>query len=444
MAGSLAPTWNYYTASGLYLIGIAFDIEFIFCFLGLRPSLPVRSIQALIAAFAAIDFTGQIIGLIPLTVSQAATGPAFLIFEIILLFTLLSQSLKGNREARILFLPAVLWAFGCAIEIMNVTVFALGFRQLPLGARSLPMALPDLYIGPVPIPCIVLMDVVLDLTFPAIVFFRHVRLSRSQAQTMAELAAARAVQQVLLPGPSALVEGFAVDVEYLPAKEVGGDFYQVIPSPNGGLFILAGDVSGKGMPAALLVALLVGAFRSEIEYSTDPAKLLSTLNNRLANRMSGGFATCAALKINSDGTCILANAANPAPYLNGVEVNTEGSLPIGLLAEVEYGSTQFSISLGDTLTFVSDGVIESKRQSDGQLFGFDRVGDLLRNGINAAALAKAAQSFGQDDDITVLAIARYLPSSNIPEQRSFSRETKNPPTPPRSIAHRYFNDLTAE
>ena len=108
--------------------------------------------------------------------------------------------------------------------------------------------------------------------------------------------------------------------------------------------------------------------------------------------MSGAFATCAALKINEDGTCILANAANPAPYLNGIEVITEGALPIGVLSEIEYASTHLSIALGDTLTFVSDGVIEAKREGDGQLFGFDKVGDLLRSGLNAALLAEAAKS----------------------------------------------------
>jgi len=166
-----------------------------------------------------------------------------------------------------------------------------------------------------------------------------------------------------------------------------------------------GDVSGKGLPAAMLVSVLVGVIRAEAAHGTDPAVLLRSLNDRLMGRSNSGFTTCLAAHISANGQLRLANAGHLPPYLNGEEINIPGSLPLGILAGQRYETTFLRISRGDRLTFVSDGVVEAQTQSKsnhGELFGFDRTRDLSRQ--PAASIAHAAHAFGQMDDITVVTV----------------------------------------
>jgi serine phosphatase RsbU (regulator of sigma subunit) len=83
----------------------------------------------------------------------------------------------------------------------------------------------------------------------------------------------------------------------------------------------------------------------------------------------------------------------------------EGALPLGAVAGIEFPVTHFKLNEGDSLVLMSDGVVEAQ-DADGKLFGFDRIGQLLREKVTAAGLAAAAQSFGQEDDITVLTVAK--------------------------------------
>jgi len=102
---------------------------------------------------------------------------------------------------------------------------------------------------------------------------------------------------------------------------------------------------------------------------------------------------------------MLANAGHLPPYLNGNEMQMEGALPLGAVAGTEFPLLHFQLGAGDTLMLMSDGVVEAQ-DAEGKLFGFERIGGLLRGKITAAGLAAAAQSFGQEDDITVLTVAR--------------------------------------
>jgi serine phosphatase RsbU (regulator of sigma subunit) len=144
--------------------------------------------------------------------------------------------------------------------------------------------------------------------------------------------------------------------------------------------------------------------RTAATFSRDPAVILSTLNNRLHGK---GNATCLALRIESDGAATLVNAGHLPPYLNGVELPMEGALPLGTILNNDFPILHFRIDPGDTLTLISDGILEAQTP-DGELFGFDRISELLSRTTSAATLADAAQSFGQEDDITVLTIARTI------------------------------------
>jgi Stage II sporulation protein E (SpoIIE) len=221
-----------------------------------------------------------------------------------------------------------------------------------------------------------------------------------------DLEQARVLQQsVLMPEPihSAL---FTVESVYRPARNVGGDFFQVIPGRvgsvhEGSLLIVLGDVSGKGMAAAMLVAVLVGAIRSEADHTFDPAAILHTLNQRLLGRAEGHFATVIAACLLPDGTMLIANAGHIPPYRNGVAMDLDGSLPVGIDPDATYDVEAIDLSPTDRLVFLTDGVPEA-RNTHG-LLGFEATENLSSQ--TAPEIADAAIRHGQDDDITILSVA---------------------------------------
>jgi serine phosphatase RsbU (regulator of sigma subunit) len=216
---------------------------------------------------------------------------------------------------------------------------------------------------------------------------------------------AQEMQQLILPAARTTLPGLVVESEYRPASEVGGDFFQIIPHPtDGSLLIVAGDVMGKGLRAGMLVALLVGAIRSTTEFNDDPLFVLQALNRRLLGR-GEATATCLVLRMAADGECLLANAGHVPPYLNGEPLAVEGALPLGLIGDAEFSVMRFTLNAGDRLVLVSDGIAEATN-AEGQLFGFERAHQLLQTASTATEVANAAQNFGQEDDISVIAVTR--------------------------------------
>lgn len=225
-----------------------------------------------------------------------------------------------------------------------------------------------------------------------------------------ELKSAQEIQKVLVPEETPAIPGFAIASIYRPAEEVGGDFFQVIPSGSGGALIVLGDVSGKGLKAAMTVSLIVGTLRTLAEYTQSPAEILSGLNRRLIGRTDGGFATCVIARIEADGTVTLANAGHLAPFRNEAELPVAGSLPLGLVRDAEYEELDFRLQENDTLMFYTDGVVEARNEA-GELYGFDRVAALAASNQNVEQIVEAACVFGQKDDITVLRLTRLAESA---------------------------------
>jgi len=246
-----------------------------------------------------------------------------------------------------------------------------------------------------------LLAVVLTL-----LLLRRLVISLRKQRVMAlDVKQAQEVQQVILPQASMKLPGFDVESEYRPALEVGGDFFQIIPNPtDGSLLIVAGDVVGKGLKAGMLVALLVGGIRTVVDWSTDPVLVLRALNKRLMGR-GDAQATCLALRIEPNGEATLANAGHLPPYLNGLPLDMQGALPLGMADTAEFSVLHFNLAEADRLVLVSDGVVEAT-DSNGQLFGFERSAELLRTALTAEQVANAAQSFGQEDDISVISVTR--------------------------------------
>jgi hypothetical protein len=230
-----------------------------------------------------------------------------------------------------------------------------------------------------------------------------------QVELEQEFRNARELQQFLIPASLPETPGFVITSAYRPAREVGGDFFQILPLDVAGrensTLIVLGDVSGKGLKAAMAVSFIVGALRALVEDHPGPADLLAQLNRRLSGRLQGGFATCLALRIASDGRCSLASAGHPAPLLNGRELGLPGALPLGIAAETHYSEIEFALAPGDHLALYTDGLLEARGPS-GELYGFERLGTLFAARSGAAEGADAAVKFGQDDDITVLTVER--------------------------------------
>jgi serine phosphatase RsbU (regulator of sigma subunit) len=196
-----------------------------------------------------------------------------------------------------------------------------------------------------------------------------------------------------------------VECVYEPADEVGGDFFQQIGDGRGGMSIVIGDVSGKGLPAAMLVSVLVGAIRAEAAHGADPVAMLTSLNQRMMGRSRGGFTTCLVAHLTAGGKLTMANAGHLPPYLNGLEIAVPGALPLGVVAHAEYECATVQLVPGDRLTFVSDGVVEAQGKTPpwcGDLFGFDLTRAL--SVFPAQRIADAARGFGQSDDITVVTV----------------------------------------
>jgi hypothetical protein len=250
-----------------------------------------------------------------------------------------------------------------------------------------------------------LLDTLLLLS----VAYALVRFSAEQRKQRAaiemELKSARELQQVLIPEELPEVAGYAIASVYRPAQEVGGDFFQIIPLEDNSTLVILGDVSGKGLKAAMNVSLIVGTLRTLAEFDSNPASILTGLNRRLIGRLQGGFVTTLVFKLDHSGQCTLANAGHLEPFLNRTELKVDGSLPLGMVADAEYQQQSFTLSEGDRLTLYTDGVLEA-RNGQRQLYGFDRMRALLGSDPTAETIAETARAFGQEDDITVLTIHR--------------------------------------
>jgi hypothetical protein len=232
---------------------------------------------------------------------------------------------------------------------------------------------------------------------------RFVRSQRLQEQWKLEIEQARSVQHVLIPDELPAIHNMLIRSEYHPAREVGGDFFQIIPlDDTGSALVMVGDVTGKGLQAGMLVALIVGAIRTAVQQTTDPAQILAMINDQLAEREHSS-ATCVILRISDDGTVRLAHAGHLPPYLNNRELQMEGALPLGMIPGIEFPAQSLQLQAGDELTLMSDGVVEAQ-DSNGTLFGFDRVHEMMAHHASAGDLAAAAKEFGQADDITVLQV----------------------------------------
>ena len=399
LAGSSArldTLWYAATVLQLVLISAYLYFEFLIAFLSLRRRWYISTLRYTAPVLGGV---GPVLLLVGHSTVIGLLLAAIIVFALLwfigwLLFTFLTlifATARRNFEAGLLLVPLVLGMVGIMEPILTAGMSAMGTR-----AYHSPLTLQA---GPVPIHFASIADFVSILTIVIIIFIRFLRVQRDQERASSELAAARSVQELMIPQEKIQTPGFEVDSIYNPANEVGGDFFHVQPTEDGGLLVIIGDVAGKGLKAAMNVSMLMGALRRIPERS--PAKILESLNRVLTG--SESFTTCQAAWFGANGELVLANAGHLPPYLNSQEVHVLGGLPLGVLPEVTYDEVRLYLHPGDRILLMSDGVVEA-RHSSGELFGFDRVHNL--SGQTAFYIADAAKAFGQEDDITILTVRR--------------------------------------
>ena len=309
------------------------------------------------------------------------------------------RAIAGSVDARLLVLPTLLDLGYYVADNVAIVLGQVGIINHPRILDD-PILLPPFSMHPG-----VLLHLLFLLAMCVFLILRFTRARRREVFLAGEFEAARQIQQVLLPDQLDQCAGFLVECVYQPAERVGGDFFQQIGDPDGGMLVVIGDVSGKGLPAAMLVSVLVGAIRAEAAHDTNPIVVLRSLNQRMIGRAHGGFTTCLAAHITAHGLLTMANAGHLAPYLNGEEVNLPGALPLGILPDPDYETITVQLKPGDRLTFVSDGVVEAQAKllpKPGELFGFDLTRAL--SVFPAQRIAAAAAGYGQSDDITVVTV----------------------------------------
>ncbi len=313
------------------------------------------------------------------------------------LWKLLVESVHQNTPARLMLLPVVLMTGLSLLDDITLTL-----NQFHLLHDPEPFEHPISIVGFRMHPTILAQTLFL-IAMMGFLTDRFTRARRREERMVASLEAARQVQRLLLPEAMPQVAGLRIDCAYRPAEMVGGDFFLVVPTERRGLIVIVGDVSGKGLPASMLVATLVGAARAQVAITSDPVSILCALNTVLLVHQSGHFATCIVCHIAADGTTTFAGAGHPAPYWNGQEMEMRGALPLGITEQAEYENKTLWLDVSDSLVVVSDGVPEAQ-DGRGNLLGFEAVAQLSR--LSAQQISDAAIRMGQTDDITVLRIER--------------------------------------
>jgi len=398
--GGLLPlSANLLVADPILFVITVVQIQFTFSFGGQRLSRlwRVYTVILLLAPLRAwFTWRGQFSSVGLLITEPLLLVPAAVCLPILLFI----WYRRGNREAGWLILPSLLPA-------ATMSLYDLGYVAILFGWKSLEFLDNPIMIGPVPVQPLDIGNFLFLLAISVVIFFRFTRVSREQARTAAELSAAREIQQRLVPASLPALAGYRLEAAYMPAQEVGGDFYQVLEQPDGCTLIVVGDVSGKGLKAAMTGALAIGAVRTLAAEDLGPGTLLSRLSYQMRDTQDSGFITCLCVRIGANGSMLAANAGHLSPYRGGEEIPVESGLPLGMLVGIEYTETQIHLQPGDTLTLLSDGVVEAMSPT-GQLYGFERTRDISTQ--SARDIAAAAQAFGQEDDITVLTIARLAVS----------------------------------
>ncbi|MGB3216448.1 MAG: SpoIIE family protein phosphatase, partial [Anaerolineae bacterium] len=238
-----------------------------------------------------------------------------------------------------------------------------------------------------------------------------------------ELRVARVVQQTLLPKELPELDGWQVAAYWQPAQAVSGDFYDFIALPDGNLGVVEADVTGKGVPAALVMAATRGILRVAAEQDpTSPGKVLAHVNDLLCPDLPPSmFVTCLYGVLNpATGRFVFANAGHNLPTKRTadtvVELRATG-MPLGLLPEMTYDEHEALLEPGEIILIYSDGLVEA-HNPQGEMFGFPRLRGMAGGAGSGADLIEQLRGaladfvgpgWEQEDDVTFVTLERTSP-----------------------------------
>lgn len=251
-----------------------------------------------------------------------------------------------------------------------------------------------------------------------VVVNRVFQTERRVAAVGRELETARQIQQSILPRRPPAVEGLSIAAHYDSMAEVAGDFYDFVVTPSGQLGVLVADVSGHGVPAAIVASMVKIALAVQEGEIADPGLVLTRMNRALCGRFELAYVTATFALIDPAArTLTYAAAGHPSPLLvrarGGVESLDERGMVLGFLSDATYTSaTLRDLTDGDRIVFYTDGITEASR-GDGEFFGDRQFGDVLTIGLSqppdrflATLIDRARQWTGADfeDDVTVVVV----------------------------------------
>jgi serine phosphatase RsbU (regulator of sigma subunit)/anti-sigma regulatory factor (Ser/Thr protein kinase) len=234
-----------------------------------------------------------------------------------------------------------------------------------------------------------------------------------------EMRVATLIQQQFLPRELPELAGWQVAAYYGPARAVGGDFYDFIPLTDGRIGIVVGDVTDKGVPAALIMARTQSVLRGEAPRLIWPSEVLQRVNEILLPEMPERmFVTCLYGVLEPEtGRLVYANAGHNPPYARTadgvVELRATG-MPLGLLADMSYESREAILAADQSVVLYSDGIIEAHGPA-GDMFGFPRLRELMTANLSGSEIIDAileqlhaftGPGWEQEDDITMVALRR--------------------------------------
>ena len=243
--------------------------------------------------------------------------------------------------------------------------------------------------------------------------------ARQRERIDQELKIAQIIQQQFLPKSLPDLPSWHVAAFYRPARTVGGDFYDFIPLPDGRVMFVVGDVTDKGVPAALVMASTHALLRDAAPRLISPGKVLGHVNEMLCVDIPAHmFVTCLALVLDPvSGQIEFANAGHDVPYVrtrNGVQELRARGMPLGLMPGMDYEEKSFQFEPGDCALLHSDGLAEA-HAPDREMFGFPRVAELVAKGPSGEALIDlcltelgnfTGPEHEQEDDITLVSLQR--------------------------------------
>jgi sigma-B regulation protein RsbU (phosphoserine phosphatase) len=246
------------------------------------------------------------------------------------------------------------------------------------------------------------------LGYAAVLTF--LRGERARVALEGELAAAREIQRSILPTSMPAVAGLRVEAHYDPASSVAGDLYDFLAIDDARAGVLVADVSGHGVPAALVASMMKIAVSSQSRLAREPGALLREVNRTLLGQVRRAFVTATYLSFDTATRSVeVANAGHPPPLLRRGSIVRELG-PRGVLLgrfDAQYESETIALQGGDRVVVYTDGVTEA-RNARGEEFGEARLQQLVRDGAGAAEIGRAVRAWRSDrseaDDVTLLVI----------------------------------------